>query len=105
MGAFDPVQVIRKLEVVQVEMSWGAGAAVSGEAASHARNQQEVRNCAVHVGSQVRPIDSEVCRPAIVTPAIEPEVSRINQLGRERIDIADGRFLSQLKVSGRSARE
>src|SRR5271170_2703345 len=102
MSAFDPVQVIRKLEVVQVEMSRGASAAVCGEAARHARNQEEVWNRAVHVGSQVRPIDREVCRSAIVTPAIEPKVSRINQGGTERIDITEGRLLSQLKVSRRS---
>ena len=81
-------------------MSRGAGAAVRGEAARHARNQQEVRHRAVHRGPEIGPVDRKIRRPAIVAHAVEADVERVEHGRAERVGVADGADCASSKLPG-----
>ena len=99
MPAADHVHVVGHLERVDVEMSRGAGSAEGAESAGN-REQQEVGHGAVHVDPEQRRIDRNIRRPAVIAPAVEGDVERVQRSRAEGVVVADGHRLRHLEVAG-----
>src|SRR5215472_12521879 len=104
MPAANDVHIIGHLITGHIKMSGRACPAKRGEPPGNAK-EKEIRHRAVHIDSELRWVDRDVGGAAVIAPAIESRVERVERSRPEGVVITDGCRLRHFEIAGLSRRQ